>query len=279
MAGPMGAAALVSDPAGLLTVGLVGASVGLALWRPGGRLRPGSQRPPAAGRGDPSTSGSRRQGPAGARAGTPNRALLTPRSASVVAGAAAFLLVGGVAGAALALVVAVGLPGPLSRLEPAAVAARRRQLAGDLPLALDLLAGCLAGGGSPGAAASAVGRAVGGPCGDRLLGVAGAISVGTPGEDAWARLAGSGGVTSMDPLAAAARALSRAAEGGAPVAATMARLAGEARAAARLRGQAAARKAGVVAVAPLGLCFLPAFMLLGVVPAVAGLAGPVLAQF
>jgi hypothetical protein len=30
----------------------------------------------------------------------------------------------------------------------------------------------------------------------------------------------------------------------------------------------------VLAVAPLGLCFLPAFVLLGVVPVVAGLAGP-----
>ena len=253
--------ALATSPAGLLTIGLVGLSVGLALWRPSGRIRP-EGRPPSA-----------------ARKAAPRRSLVTPRSVSVLAGAAALLVVGGLAGVVLALVIVLGLPGPLSRLEPAAVAARRRQLAGDLPLVLDLLAGCLAGGASPGAAASAVGRAVGGPCGDRLLGVAGAMSVGTTGEDAWARLAGPGGVASDDPLAAAARALSRAAEGGAPVAATMARLAGEARAAARLRGQAAARKAGVVAVAPLGLCFLPAFMLLGVVPAVAGLAGPVLAQF
>jgi tight adherence protein B len=34
--------------------------------------------------------------------------------------------------------------------------------------------------------------------------------------------------------------------------------------------------AGVLAVGPLGLCFLPAFLLLGVMPAIVGLAGPLL---
>jgi hypothetical protein len=33
------------------------------------------------------------------------------------------------------------------------------------------------------------------------------------------------------------------------------------------------RRAGVLAAAPLGLCFLPAFVLVGVVPVVTGLAG------
>jgi len=39
---------------------------------------------------------------------------------------------------------------------------------------------------------------------------------------------------------------------------------------------AAARKVGVLAVAPLGLCFLPAFVCLGIVPVVVGLASQVL---
>lgn len=254
----------VVGPAGLLTALLLGLSVAVAVWRP-----------------------ARRSGAAGVRWGSDQgrpsarsrRSRVGPRSASALAGAAVLLVVGGVPGMVLGVLIAVGLPGPLSRLEPAAVAAERRQLAGDLPLVLELLAGCLAGGAAPGAAATAVGRAVGGPCGARLLSVAGALAVGSTGEDAWSRLAGPVGPASEDPLAAAARALSRAAEGGAPVAAAMARSAAEARAAARLRGQAAARRAGVLAVAPLGLCFLPAFVLLGVVPVIAGLAGPVLAQF
>ncbi|MCU1692975.1 MAG: hypothetical protein JWM64_2066, partial [Frankiales bacterium] len=58
----------------------------------------------------------------------------------------------------------------------------------------------------------------------------------------------------------------------------VARLAAEARASATARAEQRARRAGVLAVAPLGLCFLPAFVLLGVVPVVVGLAGPLLAS-
>ncbi|NJA60175.1 translation initiation factor IF-2, partial [Streptomyces sp. NEAU-H3] len=36
---------------------------------------------------------------------------------------------------------------------------------------------------------------------------------------------------------------------------------------------AAARRAGVLVTAPLGLCFLPAFLILGVAPVLLGLAG------
>jgi pilus assembly protein TadC len=39
---------------------------------------------------------------------------------------------------------------------------------------------------------------------------------------------------------------------------------------------AAAERAGVLIAGPLGLCFLPAFVCLGIVPVVAGLAGDVL---
>jgi pilus assembly protein TadC len=39
---------------------------------------------------------------------------------------------------------------------------------------------------------------------------------------------------------------------------------------------AAAERAGVLIAGPLGLCFLPAFVCLGIIPVVAGLAGDVL---
>jgi pilus assembly protein TadC len=39
---------------------------------------------------------------------------------------------------------------------------------------------------------------------------------------------------------------------------------------------AAAERAGALIAGPLGLCFLPAFICLGIVPVVAGLAGDVL---
>lgn len=188
------------------------------------------------------------------------------------------------AGLLLVLPLGAGLPaavgavaaGPrlLDRLEPAEQRRRRERLRADLPLLLDLLAACLTGGAGPPAAAAAVAGAVGGPAGERLALVGAALRVGTPPAQAWAALAGT--ASDDDPLAAAARALARAAEGGAPVASTVARLACDARLRSRAEGEAAARRVGVLAVAPLGLCFLPAFVLLGVVPIVAGLAAPLL---
>jgi hypothetical protein len=80
-----------------------------------------------------------------------------------------------------------------------------------------------------------------------------------------------------DPaLASLGRAAARAATGGAPVAATLARLARDQRRTARAAASARARTAGIRAVAPLGLCFLPAFIILGIVPAIAGMARNVL---
>lgn len=213
------------------------------------------------------------------------RAPSAPALACALAGAAAALLLSPPTGAALGLLIAVGGPPLLARLEPQAVRDEHRQLLAELPLVLDLLASCLAGGAPLPEAASAVAAAVPGPAGRRLAAVAAALAVGSPPGEAWGALAAppapGGPVTrdAEDALAPAARALARAADGGAPVAAAVSRLAAEARADARSRGERAARRVGVLAVAPLGLCFLPAFVLLGIVPVVAGLAGPLLAGF
>ena len=107
--------------------------------------------------------------------------------------------------------------------------------------------------------------------------MAAALAVGTPPSQAWQSLAGADPSHRVqDPLAPAARALARASDGGAPVAAAVSRLAAEVRAEGRSAAEQTARRVGVLAVAPLGLCFLPAFVLLGVVPVVVGLAGPLL---
>ena len=204
-----------------------------------------------------------------------------PVLASVAAGAAVALLLAPPAGLVVGLAVTVLGPQLLRRLEPAEVRARREQLVADLPLMLDLLASCLAGGAPLPEAARAVAAAVQGPAGERLTDVCRQLSVGTPPAQAWSGLTGSPDDPTrgreVDPLAPAARALGRAAEGGAPVADAVARLAEDARAHARAQGQQAARRVGVLVVAPLGLCFLPAFVLLGVVPIVAGLVSPLLA--
>jgi pilus assembly protein TadC len=213
------------------------------------------------------------RGPTTPRADAGDRSGRAPLAACTVLAAALLLVLPLVLGLpAAALAVAAG-PRLLGRLEPAGQRRRRERLAADLPLLLDLLAACLAGGASLPSAADAVAGAVGGPAGERLALVGAALQVGTPPPQAWALLAGD---ADDDPLAPAARALARAAEGGAPVASSVGRLAADARLRSRAAGEAAAKRVGVTAVAPLGLCFLPAFVLLGVVPVVAGLAGPLL---
>lgn len=261
-----------------------------------GAARSGGSRP---GRGAASSGGSP-SGPTGAASSPGTSSDRTALLACLVAAAALALLVAWPVGPVLGAAVALGGPRLLSRLEPAGTRAERAQLAADLPLVLDLLSSCLAGGASLPDAARAVADAVPGPAGARLAAVSAQLAVGTPPAQAWAGLVGdatpapggpgrqalggartsaSGAVrtpASADPLAPAARALGRAAEGGAPVAAAVARLAADARSQARAQSEQAARRVGVLVVAPLGLCFLPAFVLLGVVPVVAGLVGPLL---
>jgi pilus assembly protein TadC len=53
----------------------------------------------------------------------------------------------------------------------------------------------------------------------------------------------------------------------------VARLAADARAERGRAATARARRAGVLITLPLGLCFLPAFLVVGVLPVVIGLAG------
>lgn len=193
--------------------------------------------------------------------------------ASAIGGVGLVLLLGGAAGVAAGLVVAVAGPAVIARLEPPAGQQEREALEADLPLALDLLAACLAGGAPLAVAAQVVGDAVPEPCGRRLRLVAAALHVGSPPSDAWVALAP---WTDDGLVGRAVRTLGRAGEGGAPVAGEVARLADEARTAARARGEQAAQRAGVLAAAPLGLCFLPGFVLLAVVPVLVGLLGPML---
>ncbi|GAC1442948.1 MAG: hypothetical protein NVSMB55_15050 [Mycobacteriales bacterium] len=234
-------------------------------------LRP----PPGSGHDEGRSGGSGGSGRSGPWGGA-GRSGLSGRTACVLAGVGLALLVGLPAGLLPGAAVAIVGPVVLARLEPVAVRRQREQLVADLPLTLDLLAACLAGGSTLAGAICAVAGAVGGPCGARLAAVGDAQAVGTPPAEAWLALAAG---RPDDPLASAARVLGRAAEGGAPVAAAVARLAVEARAAARAAAAAAAHRLGVLVVAPLGLCFLPAFVLLGVVPVVIGLAGPLLGTF
>ncbi len=182
---------------------------------------------------------------------------------------AGWVVVGGVAGVVVGGVVAGGLwqwrrrqaAGDTGAERDAATAARQ------LPLAADLLAACIAAGASPVIASQAVGEALSGPVGERLARAAAEVRLGGEPADAWRRLAALPGA---GPLA---RLLERADESGLPAAGPVARLAAEARADWARTATARARRAAVLITAPVGLCFLPAFIAVGVLPVVIGLAG------
>lgn len=197
----------------------------------------------------------------------PSPALL--RGVCLLAGAVLFLLLGGVPGAVLGLAAAWLGPLLLGRLDR--TEDEGPQLAAQLPLALDLLGACLAGGSTLHDAVGAVAEAMPGPVGDRLLRVQAGLLVGASPAEAFRALG-----TERGPAGNAARALTRSAEGGAPVAVAVSRVAADARRTALVEAMARARRAGVTATAPLGTCFLPAFLIIGIVPTVMGLAGPML---
>jgi Flp pilus assembly protein TadB len=189
---------------------------------------------------------------------------------SGLAGLACAVLLGGATGWAAGALVAVLCARVLVRLEPRAVRQRRARIVADLPVAIDLLAACLQGGGTWHESVETVAAAIGGPLGEELARVAARIRLGVDPAEEWLGLA-------REPvMAPLGRAAARAAVGGVPIAATLARLARDQRRKARIAASDRARTAGVRSVAPLGLCFLPAFVLLGVVPAIAGMASNIL---
>ncbi|EHN74820.1 hypothetical protein SMCF_5726, partial [Streptomyces coelicoflavus ZG0656] len=84
------------------------------------------------------------------------------------------------------------------------------------------------------------------------------------------------GLATVPGAAPLARLLERAEVSGLPAAGPVARLAAQARADWARTTTARARRAAVMVTAPVGLCFLPAFIAVGVLPVVIGLAGGVL---
>ncbi|MCF2129822.1 type II secretion system F family protein [Strepomyces sp. STD 3.1] len=186
---------------------------------------------------------------------------------------AGWVAVGGAVGAVVGLAGAAWLWRRRSR-RPAAgtseAGTTAAQAARQLPLAADLVAACVAAGASPVTAARAVGDALDGPVGEALGRGAAEVRLGGEPERAWRGLAE---IPGAGPLA---RLLERADVSGLPAAGPAARLAAQARADWARTTTARARRAAVMVTAPVGLCFLPAFIAVGVLPVVIGLAGGVL---
>lgn len=193
---------------------------------------------------------------------------LPPHVAGAAAALAAFVLVGGLPGAAFALGLVLVVPRLVGRLEPRSRRLARVRLARQVPLVADLLAATLASGAPLGSALRATADAVGDPARTVLAPVLAASELGA--DDPWQTVRD-------DPLLGAlAVAASRSAHTGAPLAAVLAGAADDARRARQREVEVAARSAGVRAVLPLAACFLPAFLLVGVVPIVASLITDVL---
>ncbi|TDW18744.1 type II secretion system F family protein [Kribbella kalugense] len=192
------------------------------------------------------------------------------RLTAVVAAIGVLLLIGipwGVLPAAVAFVL---IPRALSRLEPAAVRQRTAHITRDLPLAVDLLSACLRAGRPPQQALTLVATAVRGPLSSLLTKVAHHLALGAEPADAWALL------RSEPACAPVARAIDRSIRSGAPLSKTLELLADDTRQSYHHAADQRARAAESRSALPLGLCFLPAFILLSIVPTIADVLIPYL---
>ncbi|MEU9301344.1 type II secretion system F family protein [Streptomyces sp. NPDC048269] len=178
---------------------------------------------------------------------------------------AGWVLVGGLAGVALGAVAALGTRRWQSRARPAA-GVDLREAERQLPFAADLLAACLAAGAGPVEAAEVVGESLGGPVGERMARAGAELRLGGEPGAAWGRLAEIPGARAL------AECLERAARTGAPAAEPVSRLASALREDRNRQAGARAQRAAVFVTAPVGLCFLPAFLAIGVAPVVIGMA-------
>ena len=152
----------------------------------------------------------------------------------------------------------------VSGLETVTMRRRRERVLRDLPLAVDLLVAALGAGRPPAHAIAAVGKAVGGPLGEDFAAIAARIELGSDPDAVWRD-------ASEDlTLAPVGRSFRRASRSGASITTVLERCVDDLRRRRHTAASGAARSAGVRTAAPLGLCFLPAFIAIGVVPTVVG---------
>jgi pilus assembly protein TadC len=137
--------------------------------------------------------------------------------------------------------------------------------------ALDVFSVCLSAGMTVSAAAAATAHFAPAALGALLRRAADLVALGADPDTAWQVGAGD----ADEACLALARLARRSASSGSALAEGAADLAEQVRQDVTHRAAAAAERAGVLIAGPLGLCFLPAFVCLGIVPVVAGLAGEI----
>lgn len=210
------------------------------------------------------TSGPRRVRPVRTSSPRAVRVVLAlTLTASVVL--ASRTVTGAAAGVALGAVAYRLMSAAESKAGRADSALRRAQL----PSAIDVLVLMLRTGSAPTTALAHAATVVTGALAEDLRRLAALQLMGTPPHEVWAEVAAD---PALGPLAVAAN---RSVDSGAALADSWAKVAADLRAERGVRNEVLARRAGVAVLAPLGLCFLPAFICLGVVPIVIGLAADV----
>ncbi|MEV0357389.1 type II secretion system F family protein [Nocardia sp. NPDC050697] len=182
---------------------------------------------------------------------------------------------------ALALLATPPRPPALRRLRTPAPGPEPEAEGAADPLAgasvFDLLAACLRAGLPMASAARAVAPTAPPVPAAALRRAAELLGLGAEASTAWQRAAAEcAGRPGAEEIEALARLARRSARSGAALATAVTELADHRRAAVEDTAAARAERAGVLIAGPLGLCFLPAFLCLGIVPVVIGLAGRVL---
>ena len=205
--------------------------------------------------------------PSDVRLVAPRRpARVDPRLAAAAgAGLAGWLFVGETLGPVAGAVAAACAWRVLDRVEAPAARREREEVERTLPHVIDLFASVLRAGAEPVAGLALVCAALPGPAADRLAPVVERARWGAAGVEAWESVADD------EELAPLTRAMVRSQASGASVVQAVERLADELERESLARAEDAARRVGVAAAVPLGVCLLPAFLLLGVVPTVASL--------
>ena len=239
----------------MTTLAILAAAVAAAL-----AIQPPS-RPPQPG--DSSRAGH----PSVLKVSTLKRWQESPWPAVGAAAVATSVLIGGLAGVVAGLVAGAAAYRWISRAESGLIRRQRAEIERDLPFAVDLLVACVAAGRSPAAAVIAVADVMPDALGDRLREASGRLALGADHERVWRDLA-------ADPaLAPLGHAIARSTRTGSSITTALARCADDVRRQRRARADTVARGVGVRAAAPLGACFLPAFLLIGVVPTIVGAFG------
>jgi Flp pilus assembly protein TadB len=185
-------------------------------------------------------------------------------TATVAVALGAVFFVGGPVGVAVGLLLALLCWWLTGRMEPTSVRRRRERLVASVPHAVDLMAACLAVGLSPAAAVEELAEVVDSPLAEELASLTARLRLGADPATVWRDLA------QHPQLGGLGRTVSRAVDSGASVAEAMLRLADDLRGRSRADVERRARAVGVQAALPLGACLLPSFVLIGVVPLVAG---------